>query len=205
MNDLTQSCQNDVQRKANSQKKLGVAELREAYCHRCRNVDCSQSLGKGDKFSLRVSDQLERLSNPRIVDVNDPRYESMPDWRDVPPNFEWSPSVVQFPVRVEEPVVAHSKEDDFTPIEGLDELESEVPATVTIKPVAPVQRIRPQAMPPKGNTRQNQGGMMLDGSLPQTTLAKDDWASNTVAPAPKVKRGARIQFTEDGQAVLKKG
>lgn len=201
MNDLTQSCQDDVQRKANSQKKLGVAELREAYCHRCRNVGCSQSLGIGDKFGLRISNQLERLSNPNLLDVNDPRYESIPDWRDAPPNFEWSPSVVQSQIQVKEPVaMAAPKQDDFTPIDGLDDLKSNV---TVVKPVAPIQRMRPQAMPAKGNTRHPQNGVMLDGTSPSPPV--DEWASNTTAPVTKVRRGARIQFTDDGQVVIKKG
>lgn len=76
MNDLLSECMSDL-------KTKDTAAFTETFCARCRQQGCGRAKWSGDKFGVRVANQVDRLFHSEQADPTSSRYEHLQDFKDM--------------------------------------------------------------------------------------------------------------------------
>lgn len=183
-------------------------EFMEVFCKRCRNADCDNAQWATDRFSRRVSTQVDRLFNPLQVDPSLPKYAQVAqaDFKDMlheamrleiaDRRGDWTlPDDVPSP-NITAPVSKKPSTEEVVE----EAVQAHVTAPQKVSEPAP-QHPKQRVTPPKmANTVVPAEGIMLDGSPPPSQAPKkvveDPWAAPPPGPR-KVKPGATIRLGGD--------
>lgn len=175
-----------------------VSEFESLFCVRCRQPACVRAGWAKDRFAQRTATQLERLSNPLIANLENPRYAQ---FREL--DF---PSLLDKAVRLS---IADQKNDWNIPEKAVLKTETSPLADapnsdLALSPLEPeissdVEPLRPigPAHMPARNVASNPDGILLDGPVPKQEPLADPWA----APKPKsliVAVGSRVRLGTEG-------
>ncbi len=57
--------------------RVPAAEFKQVFCDHCRNPTCALAQWETDKFGNRVRSQMDRLFNPHMADLNNPKYNRL--------------------------------------------------------------------------------------------------------------------------------
>lgn len=80
MNDFLEACLDDISGPGGDRD---YRAFQETFCARCRNPQCVHAKWAKDRFSARVSTQVDRFFNPNRAEQGDPRYAQITDFQNL--------------------------------------------------------------------------------------------------------------------------